>query len=75
MKLEHLNEAAAAVSTAVGIPLETRIRLGMLHAEAVVKSVRCAAMTAMQAKVAGTLTEDLKEAILEQLWDELVSPS
>lgn len=75
MKLEHLNEATGAVSTVAGVPFETRIRLGLIHAESALRCVRSAAFTAQQAKISGMLDTSVKAAILETIWEELVSPS
>lgn len=75
MKLDLLNEAQIALTTLAPLPFETRLRHGLINAETVVRCVRAAAFTAQQAKVAGTLDADMREAILEQIWDELVGPA
>jgi hypothetical protein len=75
VKLEQLTEASSALQAVVNMPLETRLRLGLVRAEAVVRCVRSAAFAAQNAKLEGVLDEDRKEAILEEIWDELVNPS
>lgn len=72
MKLDQLNEAVNALNIASGIPLEPRLRLGLVYAEAAVLQLRSAAFTAAQAKVDGTFDDEMKQEILEQIWNELI---
>lgn len=72
MKLENLNEATTAVNTVMQIPLEPRLRLGLVHAEVALRAVRAVAFSAAQAKLDNTMDDATKQELMEQLWDELI---
>lgn len=74
MKLGEINDACLAVSTLLDTPLHPNVLQGLTHADTALGVLRDAAFRASQAEIAGKLTPQERQEILDELWDALIAP-